>query len=99
MKFSIHRYGAPLAPVVSYDYPATTVAPTTQTTAAVAEASDEVRTLALDIPKSSNSSENVSKYFGATYRSFDFRHLFHSHYHVPKNPKYLMGMTKLNMIT
>ena len=31
--------------MVSYDYPATTVAPTTQTTAAVAEATEEVSTL------------------------------------------------------
>ena len=92
------RYGAPLAPVVSYDYPATTVAPTTQTTAVVAEASEEVRTLALDIPKSSNYSETVSKYVGATYRSFDFRHIFHSHFQIPKNPKYLMGVPILNMI-
>ena len=43
----IIRYGAPLAPVVSYDYPATTVASTTQTT--VAEATEEVRNLALDV--------------------------------------------------
>ena len=45
IKFCIYRYGAPLAPVVSYDYPATTVAPTTQTTAAVAEATEEVSTV------------------------------------------------------
>ena len=38
-----------MAPVVSYDYPATTVAPTTQTTAAVAEATEKVRNLALDV--------------------------------------------------